>query len=106
MTERGTKGPVRRRLRSIAPDRPTVKDGHLEERAAPTRLRSHTATLVDVYGSLHYAGARTLEGQLPDPAGTASPVQLYLAGAVVGASSLEAFHYAEARADAQGGASS
>ena len=48
-------------------------DGHVEERAAPARLRSHTATLVDVYGSLHYAGARTLEGHLPAPAGTASP---------------------------------
>jgi SulP family sulfate permease len=48
-------------------------DGQLEERAAPARLASHRATLVDIYGSLHYAGARTLEGHLPDPAGTVSP---------------------------------
>ena len=48
-------------------------DGQLEERAAPARLASYRATLVDIYGSLHYAGARTLEGHLPDPAGTVSP---------------------------------
>jgi SulP family sulfate permease len=139
-------------------------DGHLEERSAPARLRSHTATLVDVYGSLHYAGARTLEGHLPDPGGTTSPalvlrmrgrtrlgatsltvlanyarqldavggrlylagldpslieqarrtgaipesapVRLYGAGAVVGASSLEAFYDAQTWADAQGEAPS
>jgi SulP family sulfate permease len=48
-------------------------DGGLEERPAPGRLASPTVTLLDVYGSLHYAGARTLQQILPDPAGTASP---------------------------------
>jgi SulP family sulfate permease len=31
-------------------------------------------TLLDVYGSLYYAGARTLEARLPDPAGSTRPV--------------------------------
>ena len=31
-------------------------------------------TVLDVYGSLLYAGARTLETRLPDPAGASSPV--------------------------------
>ena len=48
-------------------------DGRLEERPAPTRLASHTVTLIDVHGSLHYAGARTLQHHLPDPTGSDSP---------------------------------
>jgi sulfate permease, SulP family len=31
-------------------------------------------TLIDVYGSLYYAGSRTLQVKLPDPAGAESPV--------------------------------
>jgi SulP family sulfate permease len=42
-------------------------DGLVEERPAPTRLESETVTVLDVYGSLYYAGARTLEARLPDP---------------------------------------
>ncbi len=45
-------------------------DGHFSERAAPTRLTSRGVVLLDVYGSLHYAGARTLQQHLPDPTGT------------------------------------
>jgi SulP family sulfate permease len=30
-------------------------------------------TLIDVYGSLHYAGARTLQQHLPDPSATEGP---------------------------------
>ena len=30
--------------------------------------------MLDIYGSLFYAGARTLQARLPDPAGTESPV--------------------------------
>jgi SulP family sulfate permease len=38
-------------------------------------------TILDVYGSLLYAGARTLQAHLPDPAGTqASTVVLQLRG--------------------------
>ena len=48
-------------------------DGRLEERAAPRRAASHAVILLDVYGSLHYAGARTLQHRLPDPTGTEGP---------------------------------
>ena len=57
------------RVVELVPD----ADGRLEERPAPQRLTSRTVTLIDVYGSLHYAGARTLQQHLPDPAGTESP---------------------------------
>jgi len=40
--------------------------GTFEERPAPDRLSSHTVTLLDVYGSLFYAGARTLQAHLPE----------------------------------------
>ncbi len=49
-------------------------DGRFEERPSPAALTSHHVTVLDVYGSLMYAGARTLEAHLPDPAGTQSPV--------------------------------
>ena len=42
--------------------------------SAPVRAASHAVILLDVYGSLHYAGARTLQQRLPDPAGTEVPV--------------------------------
>jgi SulP family sulfate permease len=45
-------------------------DGQLEEHPAPHRLASRSVTMLDVYGSLHYAGARTLQQHLPDPSGT------------------------------------
>ena len=49
------------------------EDGQLVERAAPTTLASHTVTILDVYGSLFYAGSRTLQARLPDPTGTVEP---------------------------------
>ena len=49
-------------------------DGRFEERPAPAHLRSRDVTLIDVYGSLYYAGSRTLQAKLPDPAGAESPV--------------------------------
>ena len=49
-------------------------DGQIEERNAPKKLSSHEVTVLDIYGHLFYAGARTLEGQLPAPEGTQSPV--------------------------------
>ena len=49
-------------------------DGRFEERPPPAALTSHHVTILDVYGSLMYAGARTLQAHLPDPAGTQSPV--------------------------------
>ncbi len=41
-------------------------DGAIRESDAPERLAAHRVTVLDVYGSLFYAGARTLAAQLPD----------------------------------------
>jgi len=49
------------------------EDGLFEERPAPPTLTSNHVTILDVYGSLMYAGSRTLQAHLPDPAGTQSP---------------------------------
>lgn len=45
-----------------------------EERPAPDTLTSHAVTLLDVYGSLFYAGARTLQAHLPAVGGAVEPV--------------------------------
>jgi SulP family sulfate permease len=50
------------------------EDGKIEERYPPRRLPSEKVTVLDVYGPLFYAGARTLERLLPSPAGTSRPV--------------------------------
>ena len=42
----------------------------------PARLTSHTTTVLDVYGSLFYAGSRTLQSLLPDPMGSEHPAVL------------------------------
>ena len=49
-----------------------TRDEHndLVESPAPATLSSREVTLLDVYGSLLFAGARTLETLLPDPAET------------------------------------
>ena len=49
-------------------------DGRVEERRAAPKLDSHRATVLDVYGHLFYAGARTLEGLLPSPREAQRPV--------------------------------
>ncbi len=49
-------------------------DGLLEEHPAPAVTRDREVLVVDAYGSLLYAGARTLQDQLPDPAGSSQPV--------------------------------
>jgi SulP family sulfate permease len=49
------------------------EDGTTTVRPSPKRLRSHEVTVLDIYGSLLFAGARTLEARLPDPAGTERP---------------------------------
>ena len=49
-------------------------EGDFVERPAPAQLRSDHVTLLGVYGSLYYAGARTLQADLPDPAGAHRPV--------------------------------
>ena len=48
-------------------------DGRIEERAAPRRLPSGAITVLDVYGDLFYAGARTFERSLPIARGTSRP---------------------------------
>lgn len=80
-------------------------DGRFVERPAPERLESREVVLLDVYGSLYYAGARTLQAQLPDPIGAEHPaVVLRLRGrALLGSTSFAVLSdYAE-RLDAAGG---
>jgi SulP family sulfate permease len=50
------------------------EDGRFVERPAPRALTSDHVTALDVYGSLFYAGARTLQAKLPVPTGTERPV--------------------------------
>lgn len=50
-----------------------VGGGRWTEHPAPSRLPSHQATVLDVYGSLLYAGSRTLRVKLPDTAGAEGP---------------------------------
>lgn len=49
-------------------------DGLIEERKSPKQLPSGKVTVLDVYGHLFYAGARTLERLLPNPDGAQNPV--------------------------------
>ena len=44
------------------------------EQAAPRHLPSHEVTLLDSYGSLFYAGARTLQARLPEIGDATEPV--------------------------------
>jgi SulP family sulfate permease len=48
-------------------------EGDFKVGPAPAALQSHRVTVLDVFGSLFYAGARTLEARLPDPAGARRP---------------------------------
>ena len=49
-------------------------NGRFVERPAPESLVGREVTLLDVYGSLYYAGARTLASLLPSPQGASAPV--------------------------------
>lgn len=51
-----------------------LPNGRFAERPGPAILPDDSVTLLDVYGSLYYAGAKTLAARLPDPAGTERPV--------------------------------
>ena len=42
-------------------------DGRIEERKPPRELPANSVTVLDIYGHLFYAGARTLERLLPRP---------------------------------------
>jgi SulP family sulfate permease len=50
------------------------EDGFIEEHKAPRQLQSNKVTVLDVYGHLFYAGARTLARLLPAPLDTQKPV--------------------------------
>jgi sulfate permease, SulP family len=50
------------------------EDGMFVERPMPVLLPDAEAVVLDVYGSLLYAGARTLGARLPDPRPTRRPV--------------------------------
>jgi SulP family sulfate permease len=49
-------------------------DGQITEGDPPARLASNAITLLNVYGSLFFAGARTLSETLPSPTGATRPV--------------------------------
>ena len=49
-------------------------DGLIEEHKAPRQLQSNKVTVLDIYGHLFYAGARTLARLLPAPQGAQKPV--------------------------------
>ena len=51
-----------------------LPDGRIKESHPPRQLPSRAVTVLDVYGHLFYAGARTLEAQLPRPDGAERPV--------------------------------
>jgi SulP family sulfate permease len=50
-----------------------LEDGALRERGAGQALPSDTVTVLDVHGSLLFAGARTLQARLPDPSDANRP---------------------------------
>jgi SulP family sulfate permease len=80
-------------------------DGRFEERPAPASLPDRSVTVLDVYGSLLYAGARTLEARLPNPGSTTMPaVVLRVRGhTTLGATALSVLRNYAHRLDALGG---
>jgi sulfate permease, SulP family len=48
-------------------------DHQFKQQAAPSTLTSRKVTILDVYGSLFYAGARTLQARLPEVAAAEAP---------------------------------
>lgn len=79
-------------------------DGAVVEHAPPEHLPARTITVLDVYGSLFYAGARTLEQRLPRPDGDRPVVVLRLRGrASLGATIIDVLgNYAEQLHEAGG----
>jgi sulfate permease, SulP family len=51
-----------------------LPNGDLREHAPGTSLESESVTVLDVHGSLLFAGARTLQARLPDPSAADRPV--------------------------------
>jgi sulfate permease, SulP family len=89
------------RVRVLVP----VGAGRFSESATPKRLPSNSVTVLDVYGSLFFAGARTLQEALPSPKGAVRPaVVLRLRGRTqVGATLIEVLDdYADELAETGG----
>jgi sulfate permease, SulP family len=82
-----------------------LDDGHYTEASPPSHLPSHAVIVLDIYGSLFFAGARTLMEALPSPVGAKRPVVvLRLRGRTrVGATLIEVLdQYADALAEVGG----
>jgi SulP family sulfate permease len=81
------------------------EDGRFEEQPAPRSLPDRAVTVLDVYGSLLYAGARTLEARLPNPGSATMPVVvLRMRGRTTfGATALAVLRGYAGRLDALGG---
>jgi SulP family sulfate permease len=54
-----------------------TRDGHLLVTVPPAVLKDDDVVALDIYGSLFYAGSRTLQAKLPDP-GTARRASVIL----------------------------
>lgn len=88
-------------VRALVP----LGNGRFAEASPPSRLESHAAVALDVYGSLFFAGARTLAEVLPGADGVSRPaVVLRLRGrSRVGATLIDVLaDYAESLAEAGG----
>jgi len=81
------------------------EDGRFEERPAPPSLPDRSVTVLDVYGSLLFAGARTLEARLPNPGAATMPaVVLRVRGqTTLGATALSVLRTYAHRLEALGG---
>jgi sulfate permease, SulP family len=66
-------------------------DGQIEERPAPRKLTAREVTVLDVYGHLFFAGARTMEQKLPsvDGATNAAVVLRFRGHTTLGATLIE-----------------
>jgi SulP family sulfate permease len=80
-------------------------DGSIVVGPAPKTLEDRTVVVLDVYGSLLFAGARTLEARLPDPSGAVRPaVVLRLRGrTTLESTAIEVLSRYAAKLDAVGG---
>jgi SulP family sulfate permease len=80
-------------------------DGRFEELTASPTLADRSVTVLDVYGSLLYAGARTLEARLPNPSTAEMPVVvLRLRGrTTLGATALTVLRNYASQLNAEGG---
>jgi SulP family sulfate permease len=68
-------------------------DGSFKEQPAPAALHSHQVTILNAYGSLFYAGARTLQVRLPEVGDAVEPaVVIRLRGRIMlGATAFKVF---------------